>query len=149
MKKMTGFLSILSLILTLAACAPSRKVVTVEVTDSGLKARQAASLVEKGHYLAFKRAVLIYGELYGNRAMRQKIAALYLEASLLLALREKEIGLDNPATIAAAEKDFLESLKYNPANSESLFGVGTVAGRKNRWEESGSYYEKAGRALIR
>ncbi|MGA2363028.1 MAG: tetratricopeptide repeat protein [Candidatus Aminicenantales bacterium] len=104
MKKMTGFLSILSLILTLAACAPSRKVVTVEVTDPGLKTRQAASFVDKGHYLAFKRAVLIYGELYGNRAMRPKIATPYLEASLLLALREKEIGLDNPATIAAAER---------------------------------------------
>ncbi|MGD1010842.1 MAG: tetratricopeptide repeat protein, partial [Candidatus Aminicenantales bacterium] len=46
-----------------------------------------------------------------------------------------------------AEKDFLESLKYNAANSESLFGLGTVAGRKDRWEESGSYYEKAGRAF--
>ncbi len=103
MNKMTGTLSALILILALGTCAPSRQVVTVEVTDPGLKAKQAASLVEKGHYLAFKKAVSIYGQLYGNRAMRSKVAAPYLEARLLLALREKEIGLDNPATIAAAE----------------------------------------------
>jgi tetratricopeptide (TPR) repeat protein len=110
MKKMTGILSTLGLILALAACAPSRKIVTVEVTDPGLKARQAAALVEKGHYLAFKRAVLIYEELYGNRAMRPKIAGPYVEASLLLALREKEIGLDNPATIGADDR----LLRENP-----------------------------------
>ncbi|HYA48360.1 MAG TPA: tetratricopeptide repeat protein, partial [Burkholderiales bacterium] len=43
-----------------------------------------------------------------------------------------------------AEKDFLESLKYNPGNMESLFGLGTIAGRKDRWQESAEYYEKAG-----
>ncbi len=45
-----------------------------------------------------------------------------------------------------AEKDFLESLKYNPDNSESLFGLGTASGRKDRWAESAAYYEKAARA---
>jgi tetratricopeptide (TPR) repeat protein len=48
--------------------------------------------------------------------------------------------------LVRAEKDFVESLQYNAANTESLFGLGIVEGRKNRWEESGAYYEKAGRS---
>jgi tetratricopeptide (TPR) repeat protein len=46
-----------------------------------------------------------------------------------------------------AEKDFLESLKYKASNTESLFGLGTVLGRRDRWEESGAFYEKAGQAF--
>jgi tetratricopeptide (TPR) repeat protein len=109
MKKTTGILSLLSLILALAACGPPPKVVTVEVTEQGLRIQQAKSLVDKGHYLAFKKAVGIYGGLYMNKAMRSKIAAPYLEALVLLGLRERQIGLDNPATLAAAEKVLREN----------------------------------------
>jgi tetratricopeptide (TPR) repeat protein len=42
-----------------------------------------------------------------------------------------------------AETDFRESLKYNPQNIDSLFGLGTVAGRKSLWQESAGFYEKA------
>jgi tetratricopeptide (TPR) repeat protein len=110
MKKATGILSLLSLILMLAGCGPPAKVVTVEVTNQDLSIQQAKSLVDKGHYLAFKRAVRIYGELYLKKAMRPKIAAPYAEALMLLALREKEIGIANPATAAAVER----LLRENP-----------------------------------
>ncbi len=98
------------LVLALAACAPSSRVVTVEVTDQSLKIQQAGALVQKGHYLAFKKAAGIYGELYARPTLRPKIAVPYMEACLLLALREKEIGIDNPATLDAAGK----ILKENP-----------------------------------
>lgn len=100
-------------VLVLAACAPSSKVVTVEVTDQSLKIQQAGALVHKGHYLAFKKAAGIYGELYARPRLRSEIAVPYMEACLRLALREKEIGIDNPATLAAAGK----ILKDNPALS--------------------------------
>jgi tetratricopeptide (TPR) repeat protein len=111
MRKATGILCFLSLTLAFPACGPSPKVVSVEVTDRGLKVDEAKALVEKGHYLAFKRAVRIYGGLYQSRAIRPKIAAPYLEALLLLALREKDIGITNPATAAQAG----QVLRENPA----------------------------------
>jgi len=94
----------LGLALALAACAPQKKTVTVEVTDESLKAGEAAGLVRQGHYLAFKRAVRLYAGLYARPRLRPKIAGPYLEACLLLDLREKEIGIDDPASAAAVER---------------------------------------------
>jgi tetratricopeptide (TPR) repeat protein len=104
MNKRADLVIVLGMILVLAGCARPTKTATVEVTEQILKIQEAAALVQKGHYLAFQRAVRIYGELYGRRALRPKVATPYVEACLLLALREKEIGLDNPGTVAAAEK---------------------------------------------
>lgn len=99
-----------SVALVLAACAPSSRVVTFEVTEQGLKIQQAGALVQKGYYRAFQKAVGIYGELYARPSLRPKVAVSYLEACLLLALREKEIGIDDPATLDAAGM----ILKENP-----------------------------------
>jgi len=85
-----------------AACGPLTRVATVSVTDQDLKIREAEALVRKGHYLAFKEAVRIYGELFAKPPLRPKIASPYLEALLFLALREKDIGIDNPATLQSA-----------------------------------------------
>ena len=104
MKKMRTIPGVLGLTLFLAACAPPRKVVTVEITEETIRVQDAASIVRKGHYLAFKRAVGLYAGLYARPTLRPRIASSYLEACLLLALREKEIGIDNPATIASAER---------------------------------------------
>ena len=45
--------------------------------------------------------------------------------------------------LVRAEKDFRESLQYNAQNSEALFGLGTICAKKERWPESGQWYEKA------
>jgi tetratricopeptide (TPR) repeat protein len=110
MKCTNGILIISGLVLVLAACGPSPKVVTVEATDLSLKTQQAEVLVQEGHYRAFKKAAGIYAELYGRPSLRAKFAVPYMEACLLLALREKEIGIDNPATLDTAGK----ILKENP-----------------------------------
>ena len=89
----------------MAFCGPpAKRVVTVEYKDHGLQADEADRLAGEGHYLALKKAVRTYGELYANRSARRRIATPYAEACLLLALREREIGIDNPATLAAAQK---------------------------------------------
>ncbi len=49
--------------------------------------------------------------------------------------------------LARAEKDFRESLQYNARNSEALFGLGTICAMKERWPESGQYYESASAAF--
>ena len=94
----------MGLALFLAACAAPKKTVTVEVTDQSLKIQEAASLVRQGHYLAFKRAVRLYAELYARPSLRPKVAGPYVEACLLLGLREKEIGIDDPGMAASAER---------------------------------------------
>ncbi len=42
-----------------------------------------------------------------------------------------------------AENEFTEALKYNGANTEALFGLGNLNALKERWKESGGFYEKA------
>lgn len=49
--------------------------------------------------------------------------------------------------LVRAEKDFRESLQYNARNSEALFGLGTICAMKERWPESGQYYESASAAF--
>ncbi len=48
---------------------------------------------------------------------------------------------------AKAEKYFVESLVHNNGNSDSLFGLGGVMAKSNRWAEAAGYYEKAAEAL--
>ncbi len=105
MKRATPVFFAIGLILALVFCGPPpQKVVTVEYKDHALQSAEAGRLAGEGHYVALKKAVRAYGELYANRKERRRIAAPYAEACLLLALREREIGIDNPATLAAARK---------------------------------------------
>ena len=91
----------LILIVLLAACGSApKKTVEVGVSDDQVKRAYAESLVEKGHYLAFKKAFGLYRDLYDHRPLRPKVAAAYVRTGLLLALRERQIGLDNPATLS-------------------------------------------------
>jgi len=46
-----------------------------------------------------------------------------------------------------AEKEFIEALKYNGANTEALFGLGALSARKEKWKESGGFYETAAMVL--
>jgi len=48
---------------------------------------------------------------------------------------------------AKAEKDFLEAVRYNPANSQALFNLGALYARSENWPDSGLYFEKAGFAF--
>jgi tetratricopeptide (TPR) repeat protein len=49
----------------------------------------------------------------------------------------------NRGDLAKAERDFLEALKYNAANSQALFNLGALHARKENWADSGLYFEKA------
>ncbi len=46
-----------------------------------------------------------------------------------------------------AEKDFNESLQYNPSNTEALFGLGKLKAKTGHWAESSGYFEQAARIV--
>ena len=48
-----------------------------------------------------------------------------------------------------AEKEFLEALKYNAANTEALYGLGSVCARRQKWPDSGQSFERAGQIFER
>ena len=56
------------------------------------------------------------------------------------------IGLEL-GELARAEKDFQESLRYNPANTEALFGLGHLAARRADWPAAAQSFQKAAAAL--
>ena len=93
------------LITLVAACGPApKRVVEVRVAEDEVVLARAASLTAEGHYAAFNKAVGLYRTLYGKRSLRAKVAAPYAQTALLLALREKQVGLDSPATLDEARK---------------------------------------------
>jgi tetratricopeptide (TPR) repeat protein len=75
----------------------------VEVEEAAVRLAQADALAAQGHYLAFKKAVRGYSELFLERSLRAKAGPPLLKTTLLLAMREKQIGIDNPQTIRDAE----------------------------------------------
>ncbi len=84
----------------LAACGPApTKTVEVRVGDDEVVLERARALSLEGHYAAFKQALGLYRTLYGRRPLRPKVAAPYVLTGLLLAMREKHVGLDSPATL--------------------------------------------------
>jgi len=150
-------LIILGLVLCLASCGPAPRAVSPEVADQGQKVQQAAALVSKGHYLAFKNACRIYEPLYARPSLRPKVAAPYIEACLHLALREKQIGIDNRTTLGAAAK----ILKENPPLSgfeayATLIGAIPPRSRgvmrdidTSTWNKSGADALKAAEEAVR
>jgi tetratricopeptide (TPR) repeat protein len=100
--KGTAVLLVTALLAILAACGPSPRVANVPAADAEQKMVRAESLVGKGHYRGFKEAVGIYRELYGRTSLKAKVAAPYFEALLLLAMREKDIGIDDPVVLREA-----------------------------------------------
>ena len=91
-------------LLALIRCGGGAKVVTVGVEETDLRLKQAQTLVSQGHYTAFKKAVRLYGDLYRISSMRPMVAGSYVEACLLLALRERQIGIESPGAIDLADR---------------------------------------------
>ena len=98
MVKKFGFLG---LALCLAACGPAaNQIARDRAREERTNQVLAEALVKEGHYSAFKKAFALYRSLYARPSLRPKVAAGYVGAGLLLALRERHLGVDNPATLA-------------------------------------------------
>jgi tetratricopeptide (TPR) repeat protein len=93
------------LALLFTACGPAGKIAvkTAASSPEDLAAIQAAGAsAARGSYLALRDACRIYGGLYAGPATREKVAVEYFRTVFLLALREKELGIENPATLQLA-----------------------------------------------
>ncbi len=94
------------------SCAPQAKVETAPPSaELEKKAAEAEVQVKRGCYTGFKQAIEIYQELDGQPSMKKKIALPYLRALLLMAVREREVGILSHANFEKA----LELIKDNPA----------------------------------
>jgi tetratricopeptide (TPR) repeat protein len=83
-------------LLLLASCAAKQRPAAVPPSPELLQqAAYADGLSRKGSYVALKQAVLSYTALYALPGFRVAIAPKLATASLLLAVREKELGISN------------------------------------------------------
>lgn len=106
-------LTVISLIL-LWHCVPKAKVhVAPEPVASKFENRvaEADALVKKGCFVGFKRAIQIYEELYGQTFLKNKIVVPFLKTLVLMAVRERELGILNDSYIQRASN----VIKGNPA----------------------------------
>ena len=96
--------------LTLCYCAPAEKIVVIPPPpDADAKLTAADDAAKKASYVGLKAAVRMYGDFYKFSALRKKVATPYLNAVLLFALREKEIGISNAATMELANRLIVEN----------------------------------------
>lgn len=99
-------------LLTLASCAArSGRVVEARLAEDDVLTARAESEAARASYPGFKKAVEIYGRLYAKKSLRPRVAGRYLEACLLLALREKSLGLRGAGAVDTAQT----LLEENPA----------------------------------
>lgn len=102
---------VIVLLLLLFSCAPKPKArVTPPSPELEIKVTAADTLRQKGCYVGFKQAIQVYQELYAQPEYRKQIAPRLVTTALLLAVREKELGIANKTYMDTA----LRVIKENP-----------------------------------
>ena len=94
----------LFLSLLLLACCAAKEKATVAPPGPGFQQQVEAAdaLSRKGSYVALKQAVQSYTELYAHPGLRTHIAPKLAATALLLAVREKELGMSNKSYLDTA-----------------------------------------------
>ncbi len=128
------------LILTLAAlvlvhCAGTPRQPEVspqEVAQYNLRLKEADGLLSSYNYVNMKRAFAIYGELLPFPAFKQKTGERYIRTALVLALRERELGITDTATLGLAEAQiaaapyldgflrYIDIIEHIPVNTKGI-----------------------------
>jgi tetratricopeptide (TPR) repeat protein len=94
---------VLSSLTLLVSCARSGRIGTGPLPDlaqSGVS--QADTLFRKGSFVSLKQAYQIYASLYGHREYRRRVGRGLFMTSVLLSVREKELGIANSAYLDRA-----------------------------------------------
>ncbi len=106
-----GPAALLCLVMLLSACSGGGQVL---IGPDGVpvesRKAEAAGLVQKGHYGAFKKAALIYAGLYTLQPARQAVAVDYVRTLVLLRIRERQLSIQSSRTVETA----LAVLRENP-----------------------------------
>ena len=90
------------LLVSLVACAPRAGVTTIPDPAVEAKIAEAGVLLGKSCYLPLQRAWRTYAELYALPAFRKRVAVPFLKTSLLLAVRERDLGFVTPVYLNQA-----------------------------------------------
>jgi tetratricopeptide (TPR) repeat protein len=114
---------VLSLLLLASCAAKERATIVPSDPEAGKKILEADILSRKGSYVAFKQAVQMYEGLYAQPVYRKEVARKLAVTALLLAVREKELGISNKSYMDTA----LQVIKENRSLS-SLTPYAEIAG---------------------
>lgn len=88
-----------------AACGPAAKSLPAPAGPSDAVLLEEAIQLRAGEsYRSLKKAFGLFGDIYPRMSGRNQLLVPYLETSLLLAVRGKELGIADPAPLAAAER---------------------------------------------
>ncbi len=88
-----------------ASCSGPKKpeVTPQQLAQYNLRFKEAEAHGSRSNYLGLRRAYQIYHELLSFPAFRQKTGESYMHTALLLALREKELGIKDSKVISQAQ----------------------------------------------
>jgi len=79
-----------------------------------IKAAAADAFFREGCYVGFKKALVIYDELYPRLAIRNRITVPYLKALILMSVRENELGILNDKYIRRSREIINENPSLQP-----------------------------------
>lgn len=103
--------ALVSLVLVHCAGTPQPEVTPQEVAQYNLRLKEADGLLPSYNYVNMKRAFDIYGELLPFPAFKQKTGERYIQTALVLALRERELGITDSNVLQQA-KDLIATAPY-------------------------------------
>ncbi len=121
-----------------SACAGPKKpeISPQQLAQFNLRIREADALLGRADYLGMRQAYQIYFELLSFPAFRQKTGEKYLHTTLLLALRERELGILNSDIIPQARaviaqnpqlqgfNRYLDTVSRIPVKTKGITGGG-------------------------
>jgi hypothetical protein len=96
----------LALAVILLSCCATRgqlqKTSAGPASELEKKAAAADAFMKKGCYADFKKALEIYSQLYAQPSVSKAITVPYLKALILMAVRERDLGILNDGTLGKA-----------------------------------------------
>lgn len=102
--------AVLLCLIIFSFCAPKEKIqISPPISDYESKLKEADALYEKGCYICLKQAFQIYQDLYAVSSYKEKVAEKFVKTSLLITVREKELGIIDGAYLDKA----LQAIKEN------------------------------------
>jgi tetratricopeptide (TPR) repeat protein len=117
----------LAISVLICACAATKKpeISPQEMASFNLRVKEADAAYTSASYQGLKKAWDLYQELQSFPAYKEKTAEKFIRTSLLLALRERELAIYNPATLAAASETIAAFPRLNSYSeiAESVEGI--------------------------
>lgn len=136
MRHPTRSVLVLGMILAAAGCSGPKKpeVTPQQLAQYNLRFNEAAALLSSYNYLGLRQAHQVLQQLLEFPVFKQKTGEQYIKAALLLALREKELGIMHSQVLDQAEewisrlsqlegfRRYVEIVRRIPADTKGITG---------------------------